>query len=153
MKKLVIAALIATSTIIAPVVQATNYTLQLDSPTIKQAIDIDSIKEYPQGFGKSGIHVTFKFKDIQKNITGTISCLYKYNHSDKTITKTPIVIYADGKMPYFFDNAKVTPITVVGSLDYVFANYAYYKLYGAYFSNDYKEKYGTRDIATIDMAK
>lgn len=145
MRNLFAVIIITISMMIVPCVYARTYVIPLQTDGAIHHIDKDSIQLAGQNSQSRQIKVTTAVKTTKYSDIAYVTYFFNYNLHTKTIQKKPIILYMGAKQPYQYNSPYID--VKVGSADYIYANYAYYKEFGTYFSEDMIQKYGTTDLS------
>lgn len=142
-----ILAIIIVCIVCVPSAFARSFVVPLQANGTMHHIDKDSIQLAGQSSTMRMIKATMAVKSPKYEDIAHITYFYKYDLINKTIQKKPIILYMGTKLPYTY-NSSYLDVNVVGSVDYIYANYAYYKEFGSYFSQDMINRYGSTDLST-----
>ena len=126
---------------------ARSFVVPLQANGTMHHIDKDSIQLAGQSSTMRMIKATMAVKSPKYEDIAYITYFYKYDLINKTIQKKPIILYMGTKLPYTY-NSSYLDVNVVGSVDYIYANYAYYKEFGSCLSQDMINRYGSTDLST-----
>lgn len=141
-----ILAIIIVCIVCVPSAFARSFVVPLQANGTMHHIDKDSIQLTGQSSTMRMIKATMAVKSPKYKDIAYITYFYKYDLINKTIQKKPIILYMGTKLPYTY-NSSYLDVNVVGSVDYIYANYAYYKEFGSYFSQDMINRYGFTDLS------
>jgi len=132
MVRLILAIIIA-CIVCVPSIFARSFVVPLQANGTVHHIDKDSIQIAGQSSTMRMVKATMAVKSPKYEDIAYITYFYKYDLINRTIQKKPIILYMGTKMPYTYNSP--------------YANYAYYKEFGSYFSQDMINRYGSTDLS------